>query len=388
MSARVTVSVSAVATPQPAAATPTGRLFVIGRAAEGTYAVTKVTGMAQFRETWGDRVTNNQDLFDTCRLAFSEGCAEVYVLRAFGPSKTTEELDDWANADYADLLDLFGADLGTGVVAVAGKRYSDVGEDLAAHAIATNRLAIVSLAEADDDADAISAAGTIDGYTGADHVIIGWPWVTMPTSNGSVTAEPTGYLAGCRARAHAGVGAWQSPILARYGTAQYVSGPTIDTGDVAWEALNDAGVSVVRRVGGVTRLYGWKTAASVTGDTDGILQGAQYRDLTNLIAADLNKIAESFVGVIVDGKGLRLAEFGGAITGRLGSLADAGALFARVNDDGDLMDPGYVVDAGPSVNSPISLATGLLKAEVGVRLSPTAEMVSITVTAGDAAAGL
>ena len=123
-------------------------------------------------------------------------------------------------------------------------------------------------------------------------------------------------------------------------------------------------------------------------DTDGILQGAQYRDLTNLIASDLNKIAEGFVGVIVDGKGLRLAEFGGAITGRLGALADAGALFARVNDDGELMDPGYVVDAGPSVNSPISLATGLLKAEVGIRLSPTAEMVSITVTAGDAAAGL
>ena len=84
----------------------------------------------------------------------------------------------------------------------------------------------------------------------------------------------------------------------------------------------------------------------------------------------------------------RLAPVGGAITGRLGTLADAGALFARLNDEGEILDPGYVVVAGPSVNSPLSLATGLLKAEVGVRLSPTAEFVTITVTAGDSAAGL
>lgn len=387
MTARVTVSVSAVATPQPAAPTPTGSFFVIGRADEGPLTVQKITGMAAFRETYGDRVTNNAALFDACRSFFSEGGATAYVLRAYG-SGGTEESDNYASAAYDELLDLFGADLGTGVVAVAGKNHDDVGEDIAAHCVATNRLGLVTTAAATTAVQAQSASAVIAGYDDADHLIYVWPHVTMPTVTGTVTVEPTGFAAGARARAHALVGPWQSPLLARCGTAQYISGPEIETGDSVWLDLNTANVSVVRTVGSVPRLYGWKTVGSVSGDTEGILDGAQFRDLTNYIAASCNTIAEQFVGVTVDGRGLKTGEFAGAITGLLAPLAEAGALFARVDDAGNELDPGYVVDAGPSVNSAASLATGVLKAEVGVRLSPTAEFVTISITAGDAAAGL
>jgi phage tail sheath protein FI len=218
--------------------------------------------------------------------------------------------------------------------------------------------------------------------------VYAWPHVTVPEVVGTRTVSPVGFVAGCRARAHAGAGVWQSPILARFGSAQYASAAEVQSGDTEFLTLNTAGVSVIRKVNGTLRLYGWKTVESVDGDTAGSLQGAQFRDLTNFIAAECNTIAETFVGQIVDGKGLRLGEFAGALTGMLSNLAAAGALFARVDDNGNEVDPGYVVDAGSNVNSPASLAAGNLKAEVGVRLSPTAEFVTISVTAGDAAAGL
>ena len=110
------------------------------------------------------------------------------------------------------------------------------------------------------------------------------------------------------------------------------------------------------------------------------LQGAQYRDVINRVAVGCQTIADSFVGRTIDGKGQALGEFAGQLKGFLAGMQ---AAFYAGSDD-----PGFVVDVGPGVNTTASLAAGTVAAAVGVRLAPTAEFVTIEITATDAAGAI
>ncbi len=390
MSARVDVNVSSNTTPRPAPAVVSGRLFLIGRSSDGPIAAadnvpTRVTGMAEFRSQYGERVDSVSDVtHDVLRTFFSEGGAEVIFIRAIGPA-ATEYDDDYDAADFEDLLAAFTADLGPGCVVIAGQDHTAVGEYIGAHCAAANRIGIVTGADTDTTvAQIVAASGVIAGYTSADRLVLAWPNVKIPTAAGLVTVEPTGFVAGVRARAHGIVGPWQSPLQEEYGSARFVAGVSTSTTDAEFLTLWNGDVSPIRVVGSKLRLYGYKTVAAPTGDTSGNLQGAQFRDLVNVIAYQAGLIAERYVGVTVDGRGLRLSGFNGALSGMLSTYAQAGALFAQIAEDGTEVDPGYVVDTSSNVNSPASLAAGNLNAEVGVRLSPTAEFVTINITANDA----
>ena len=58
----------------------------------------------------------------------------------------------------------------------------------------------------------------------------------------------------------------------------------------------------------------------------------------------------------------------------------AGGLYELLDAEGNRLDPGYLVDAGPSVNTPATLANDEVRAQVAIRISPTAELITITVT--------
>ncbi len=279
--------------------------------------------------------------------------------------------DDYANAVPATTLALLDADLGDGAVVWAGKQFATVGAALQTHCASTHRLAITTLAAGTSQAAAISA---VSAATGANTVCV-WPHVTVSSGGSVLTVEPSGLALGARARAHGQEGAWASPIRDIYGTAQYVSGVEVESTAGEWQTLNAGNVSVVRTVNGVPRLYGWRLLSGASN-----LRGAQFRDVIDRVTVGCSTVAERYVGVTVDGKGRRLAEFAGDLTGFLASMA--GAFFAGAND------PGYVVDAGPGVNSTASLAAGNLKASVGVRLAPAAEFVYIDIVATDAAGAI
>jgi len=389
MSARVSVSVTSNSTPRPAPAVVSGRLFIIGRTADGPTAdadnvPTRITGMAEYRATYGDRVAETSDVtYDVLRTFFSEGGAEAYFVRAIGPD-AGEGGDDYGNADFEELLAKFTADLGPGAVVIAGEDHASVGETIANHAAETNRIGIVTSPSDESVSNIVAAASAIEGYDNADRLVLAWPNVVIPTNSGNVSVEPSGFVAGVRARAHGIVGPWQSPLQMEYGSARYATGVAIATNDSEFATLWEGDVSPIRVVSGKVRLYGYKTVSTTEGDTSGNLQGAQFRDLTNVLAYQAGNIAEKYVGRTVDGRGLQLAAFNGELTGMLSVYANAGALFAQVAEDGTEVDPGYVVDTSSNVNSPAALAAGTLSAEVGVRLSPSAEFVNISITANDA----
>jgi hypothetical protein len=279
--------------------------------------------------------------------------------------------DDYANVVPATTLALLDGDLGDGAVVWAVKHYATVGAALQTHCEDTDRLGIATLAAGTSQSAAISALASASGA----NLVCVWPHTTVNSGGATLTVAPTGLALGARARAHGQDGAWASPIRDIYGTAQYVTGVEVESTAAEWQTLNAGNVSVVRTVNGVPRLYGWRLLSGATN-----LRGAQFRDTINRVAVGCGQVAEQYVGVTVDGKGRRLAEFAGDLTGFLANMG--GAFFAGPND------PGYVVDVGPGVNSTASLAAGNLKASVGVRLAPTAEFVFIDVVATDAAGAI
>lgn len=453
MSARVTVTSQAVASPPSGVFVDSGQAFIVGQTEKGPVVPTRVFGLADFRALYGER-TGGVDMTDVVTAAFKEGLAGAVILRAVGPaaakatigldsnkivvtakdfgayangwtaqytssSKTitlvkgattvtytgtdaaslqtaasvdpdvtvtvsslpsgnvtatalASGTDDYANANVATTLAKLDADLGDGAVVWPGKRAGAIAAAMQTHCEATGRLGLLSLDAATTQAQAISAAAAI---TAGDNVALLWPHTTVPLATGTRTIEPTGLALGARARAH-GEGPQASPIRDIYGRALWVTGVEEQTTATEWAALNSAGVSVVRSANGQLRLYGWRT---VTADVS-TLTGAQFRDVINRVQAGCSAIAEAFVGRTVDGKGQTLAEFNGALTGFLAEMG--AAFFAGAND------PGFVVNTGSDVNTTASLADGELNAEVGVRLAPTAEFITIQITATDAAGAL
>lgn len=369
MSARVTVEVSTVASPPPAPKTVTGTLFAAGTVGSGPSTVQKISGLAEFRALYGTRATANAALHDALQTFFAEGGSVAYV------AATTSPTPDWDA-----VLELFTADLGPGAVCITGIG-PDAATPLGTHCETTGRLGLVAAEETETATTAATNAATISGEDGSDHLVYVWPWVTVPGLEDPI--EPLGFAAGVRARAHAANVA-QSPIQVDFGSSRFVNGVETASTDAEWETLNTAKVSTVRVVSGKVRMYGWKLTALMAGDTSGNLNGAQFRDVLNAIKWDASQIAERFVGRLIDGRGVTLGAFYGDLTGLLSSYTSKGALFAKVVD-GKEIDPGYTVNVGESVNSAIDLAAGELKAEIGMRLSPTAEFVTITVAATDAA---
>lgn len=279
--------------------------------------------------------------------------------------------DDYSNAVVATQLALFDADLGDGAVVWPGKYSSATAAALQTHCESTNRLGITTVAAATSQANAISAAGAIT--SGANLVLV-WPHVTVNSGGSTITMEPTGLALGARARAHGSEGAWASPIRDIYGKANWVTGVEDDTTAAEWATLNAGAVSVVRTSNQSLRLYGWRLIDAPGGITN--LQGGQFRDAINRVAVGADRIAETFVGRTADGKGQMLGEFAGALSGMLAGMSDA--FYASDSD------PGYSVDVGSGVNSTQSLAAGQVKAEIGVRLAPAAEFITISITATDA----
>lgn len=71
---------------------PSASYFVVGLAARGpSAAVTRITSMAQFENTYGTRPSYG-NLYDDVSLFFAEGGAEAYIARVVGPAATSGAL--------------------------------------------------------------------------------------------------------------------------------------------------------------------------------------------------------------------------------------------------------------------------------------------------------
>jgi hypothetical protein len=299
-----------------------------------------------------------------------------------GPVSLAAGTDDRASVtatNYTDALALFDIGKGDGAVAIPGIGPS-VHAALIAHADENNRIALLCEARTADAATIIDTAAVLD----AKRAGLFAPWIRVPDSfGGTRTISPEGYVAAARARAHA-TGPWQA-AAGENSKARYVVAP-----DVAYTAIegNDfdaAKVNVIRTVAGSVRLYGWRSLAADEVNW-GYLIGA---DTVNRVVTEAYRQLEPYLFGVIDSRGHLLAKIEGTLIGIVQPMAAADGLFARVADDGEtILDPGYRVNVSRELNTTESLALNQVLAELGIRVSPTAALVKLTVTKAAVTAAL
>lgn len=279
--------------------------------------------------------------------------------------------------DATDALDLFPVSLGTGAVALPGYSADLVGAALRAHAVATRRVAIlapgVGATASEVKAMATGLMSDSGGYT-----MLAYPWVRVGIAPGvTQLVSPEGYVAGARARAHTDSGPWAAAAGVR-SAARYLVGIEREIGHSEGEELNEALVSCIRTIGGRIMLYGYRSLA-IDQANYGLLTA---QDTLNVLAQQCEDAMQPFVFAPIDGNGGLLGQVEGVLRGICESARLAGGLYAWWTDTAprSMIDPGYSVDVGNSVNTPESLAQNILKAHVAVRLSPNAELVELTLT--------
>jgi hypothetical protein len=275
-------------------------------------------------------------------------------------------------ANITAALDRFGPDLGPGAVGIPGYAQDMVGAAMIAHCKANRRLALLALDPDGTIEDATIAAASYlqDGeYAG-----IFYPWITVPDGqNNTRTISPEGYVAACRARAHRQVGPWK-PAAGEIAQARYVLAPAVALTKAESDQLDEARVSAIRTVVGTTRLYGWRSLSTDAANYSLLI----HRDVLNSLAYQGEKLLETFVFETIDGRGQLLGRVASTLVGMVDPIRQAGGLYERIVG-GDLQDPGYSVDVGPSVNTDAVLASNEVHAVLAVRVSPVGQLIDLTI---------
>lgn len=273
-----------------------------------------------------------------------------------------------SSTDYINALTNFSEDLGDGAIAIPGQNSQSVWEALVNHCKERNRIALFAGSDTDGKAELLSKANLVRSeYAG-----LFAPYVQVSDGVGGVrTIEPTGFVAAARSRAHSVIGPWTSAAGARSLSNSITALQKLFSRDDI-DDLDAAGVSCIRQYKGRTVLYGW---ASLSSDLE--YSGLHFRDLLNRLEVVLNDAMEEYVFQTVDAQGKLLSAVNAKIVGILHPMQQADAFFAKIVD-GEVIDLGYKVDTGPNVNTQATIAQNEIRVVVSVRISPTADLVSVT----------
>jgi len=289
---------------------------------------------------------------------------DTYVLSAGSDNRSGVN-----TASYTSALNLFEYELGDGAVAIPGIG-SAVHLAIVSHCTTNKRIGLLTMAADTSISSLKTAADNLDSeYAG-----LFAPWVQVPTPTGSRFTSPEGYVAAVRNRAHSESGAWRVPA-GEIAIARSLVGLSDDYNRIEGDDLDESKVNAIRVINNTVRLYGWR---SLSNDTRNFAL-LSIRDLLNYLVFEAESSLQPYVFRTVDARGQLLSQVNGVLTGILEPIRVAGGLFEKFADNGDIIDPGYLVDTGSSVNSLENLANNEVRAKVSVRPSPSAALISVTI---------
>lgn len=278
------------------------------------------------------------------------------------------DLSNITTTEYADALALFNPELGDGMVSIPGVGAS-VHAAIISHCETNHRTGCLTLDVDATKGELITAAEGLDSQFAG----LFAPWVTASINGSTVTLPPDGYVMGVRNRAHDAVGPWRAPA-GQIAVSKFINGITQSWGRADSDDLYAAKVNVIRNIASTLRLYGWRSLSDDTLNYS--LLSAQ--ELLNYLNTAFDRQLEPYVFQPIDGKGQLLATINGTLVGILEPIAQANGFYPLVDDDGNQVDPGYSVNTGSTINTISTLTANEVHAQVGVRLSPTAALIVVT----------
>lgn len=284
--------------------------------------------------------------------------------------------------EVATGLDLFDYDFGPGAVATPGLSGATVWNAMRDHAVANRRIALCASAINAEPADAIDDAtgywgDNEEGRTQGSYMAFYWPWVKVPDGFGGTRAQsPEAFVAAARSRALRANGPWRAGA-GNISTARYVKDLYAPVVRTTADALDASRVNALRVINGSVQVYG---ARSVSID-EGNWRFITYRDTINYVVGQAEAALEPLVFRPIDGRGNLFGQVEAILTGVVDPIRTAGGLYEGFDPNtGAPIDPGYSVEVS-SANNPVgNLANGVVTATVGVRVSPVAEQINVTIS--------
>jgi hypothetical protein len=280
---------------------------------------------------------------------------------------------------YAEALQAFDDAKGDGSVAVTDSSSFSVQSLLVAHAALNNRIAILhsdSTQDMDPETGVVSDAAAITALDNPEHAAYFFPWVYIPTDVAGVNRliPPDGYFAAKRALAHNQTGPHQ-PAAGILSKARFVNGVATPVDAASGDALDAASVNAIRIISNSVRIYG---ARSSSDDT----RNYRYytaKDVVNSVVVQAHTQLDDLLFSVINGRTTVFADVESRLISLLERMRVIGAFYEAYDQNGTKVDVGYTVKCNTQNNPVASLATGLIKAEVGLRVSSVGDKINVTI---------
>lgn len=284
--------------------------------------------------------------------------------------------DDVAGVGTAQIeaaLKVLTKDLGPGQVAAPGFTTEAIHKALLTHAAANNRRALLDDPVETTAAELVSHATALRGATARYGALLA-SWAIVPgLSLGTTRKVPySGIQMGLIARAEAEGNNPNKAAAGKRGKSRYATGLVTVFTDAEREDLDEAGVIASILVRGVVTTYGNVTLVNQT--TEPNWKSFSGSRCVMGVAALADEILESYDFEQIDGHGYVFKKLQGDLSG--------GAVMPFYLDDalyGQTPEEAFFVNTGPDVNTPTSIAAEEIKAQIGIRVSPTASFLEVEV---------
>ena len=279
------------------------------------------------------------------------------------------------DAERITALDAIPIGLGVGQVCIPGATTELVQAALLNFAQSTNRFALLDTTDSASTSAliALAAAAQTDATISAGALENGMmlcDWQIIPglVPNTTRTVPPSAIVAALIARLDRASGNPNLAAAGANGLVQYALGKTQpDWTDAQTNLLVQSGVNPFRIVYGSERFYGFRTLTNPV--TDPVLVMASASRLIMAIKDQGYRIGQSILMDQIDGLGHEASKYGSRIAAVLAAYYAMDALYGATASDA------YIVDTGPDVNTPTTIANRELHAAVGIVPAPFAETV-------------
>lgn len=278
-------------------------------------------------------------------------------------------------ADYVTAIDLFTENLGPGAVCAPGQTSGTVYDALIAHAAQNRRIAILGFDESETVSGAINVVTDYSDADNSEYAAFFYPWVKIP--NGSTltaTIPADGYVCAKRAKVQNDVGTWL-PYAGERAQASFVISPSVSMSKTEADTLDAGFVNAIKIVNGTTRIYGARSASSDTTNYRFIIA----REVLNQIVHEAEMALEALLFLPIDGRRSTFSRVQATLTGIMERIRIGGGLYEATDAFGKRIDPGYTVQVNDSINPLSQLATGVIKAKVGARVSSIGDTIEVEI---------